>query len=271
LDIQALPNHNPATSFETERRMSKVYFIGAGPGDPELITVKGQRLVAEADLVLYAGSLVPREVVACAKDGAKVADSASMTLEDTHAMLVETVRSGGVAARVHTGDPALFGAIREQIALLDRDGIEWEVVPGVTAAFASAAMAGVSFTVPEATQSLVFTRAAGRTPVPEAESITSFAAHGCSMAVYLSTTLADSVQSQLLEGGLAPETRVVVARRAGWPDAEVVDSDVAHFPAVVANKGWKGQCVFLVLPGDSGDAVSKLYDAGFSHGCRSAK
>lgn len=250
--------------------MSKVYFIGAGPGDPELITVKGQRLIAEADLVLYAGSLVPKQVVACARQEAAVVDSAVMTLEQTHAMLVDTVRGGGVAARVHTGDPALYGAIREQIALLDRDGIAWEVVPGVTAAFASAAMAGISFTVPEATQSLVFTRASGRTTVPDAESIKSFAAHGCSMAVYLSTTLAESVRIQLLEGGMAERTRVVVARRAGWPDAEIVESTVAAFPDDVAARGWKGQCVFLVLPGDEGNAFSRLYDAGFSHGRREA-
>lgn len=252
--------------------MSKVYFIGAGPGDPELITVKAQRLIGEADLVLYAGSLVPREVVKCAKPEARVLDSAPMTLDETHALLVETVAAGGLAARVHTGEPSLFGAVREQAALLDCDGVPWEVVPGVTAAFAAAAMEGISFTVPERVQSLVFTRAPGRTPVPEDESLASFAAHGCSLAVYLSTGLAASVRDQLLEGGLAPETVVIVAHRAGWPDGQSLRTTVGELADVVAAKGWKGQAVFLVVPGeDAAPTASRLYDPAFAHGCRPAK
>lgn len=250
--------------------MPKVYFIGAGPGDPELITVKARRIIEEADLVLYAGSLVPREVVACARPGARVLDSAPMTLGETHALLLETAAAGGVAARVHTGDPSLFGAVREQAALLDRDGVPWEVVPGVTAAFAAAAMAGVSFTVPERVQSLVFTRAPGRTPVPEGESLASFAAHGCSMAVYLSTSLAETVRAELLAGGLPPETPVVVAHRAGWPDGQSLRTTLDGLAEAVAGRGWKGQAVFLVLPGEEGDApASRLYDPSFSHGGRS--
>ena len=126
----------------------QVYFIGAGPGDPDLITVRGRDLVAQADLVLYAGSLVPAKVVGCARSGAVIADSAGMSLEQTHALMLETARKGGIVARVHTGDPSLFGSVREQIALLDRDGVPWTIIPGVTAAFAAAARAGVSFTVP---------------------------------------------------------------------------------------------------------------------------
>ncbi|RLB13792.1 MAG: cobalt-precorrin-4 C(11)-methyltransferase, partial [Deltaproteobacteria bacterium] len=167
-------------------KQAKVYFIGAGPGDPELMTVKGQRLIREADLVLYAGSLVPRAVVACAKKGAKVADSSSMTLDQTHALLMETVRRGGTTARVHTGDPSLYGAIREQILLLERDGVEYEVVPGVSVAFAAAARAGISFTLPEITQTLILTRIEGKTPVPEKEHLKKLSAHGCSIAIYLS-------------------------------------------------------------------------------------
>lgn len=252
--------------------MSKVYFIGAGPGDPELLTVKAQRLIAEADLVLYAGSLVPREVLAGARPGARVADSSSMTLDETHALLCETVAGGGLAARVHTGDPSLFGAVREQAALLDRDGVPWEVVPGVTAAFAAAAMAGISFTVPGRTQSLVFTRAPGRTPMPGGESLASFAAHGCSLAVYLSTGLAGDVREALLAGGLAPGTAVVAAHRAGWPDGEAVRTTVGGMAEAAAERGWAGQAVFLVLPGeDAGPAASRLYDPSFAHGCRAAK
>ena len=250
--------------------MSKIYFIGAGPGDPELITVKARRIIEEADLVLYAGSLVPREVVACARPGARVLDSAPMTLDETHALLLEATAAGGMAARVHTGEPSLFGAVREQAALLDRDGVPWEVVPGVTAAFAAAAMAGVSFTVPERVQSLVFTRAPGRTPVPEGESLASFAAHGCSMAVYLSTALAGNVRDELLAGGLPSATPVVVAHRAGWPDGESLRTTLDGLADAVAGRGWKGQAVFLVLPGEDGEAPgSRLYDPSFSHGRRS--
>lgn len=255
--------------------MASVTFIGAGPGDPELITVKGQRLIAEADLVLYAGSLVPPEVVACAREDARVEDSSSMTLDETHALMVATVRAGGRVARVHTGDPSLYGAVQEQARLLDAEGVSWAIVPGVTAAFAAAAMAGESFTAPELVQSLVVTRAAGRTPVPEGESLTSFAAHGCSIAVYLSTSLAASVQEQLLAGGLPGETTVVVAHRAGWPDGEVLRTTLAALVDEVAQRGWTRQAVFLVLPGSGGgerggdeDPGSRLYDPGFGHGWR---
>ena len=144
-----------------ERKRSQVYFIGAGPGDPELITVKGHRCIKEADLVLYAGSLVPREVVDHAKKEAKVLDSSSMTLEETHSKILETARSGGAVARVHTGDPSLYGAIKEQMILLDRDDISYEIIPGVTVAFAAAAAAKVSFTLPEKAQTLILTRGRG--------------------------------------------------------------------------------------------------------------
>lgn len=249
--------------------MVSVYFIGAGPGDPELITVKGRRLVGEADLVLYAGSLVPREVVACAREGARVVDSAPLSLPETHALVMEAVRAGGLVARVHTGDPSLYGAVREQAALLDAEGVGWEIVPGVTAAFAAAAMAGVGFTVPEGTQSLVVTRAAGRTAVPQAEALRSFAAHGCSLAIYLSTALAGQVRSELLAGGLAQDTPVVLGRRVGWPDGQVLRTTLGGMAEAVRLGGWTGQVVFLILPGEAGPgAASRLYAPEFSHGRR---
>ena len=156
-----------------------VYFIGAGPGDPELITVKGSRLIGEADLVLYAGSLVPPAVVAHARPGARVIDSSPLNLAETHALIVETVRAGGMAARVHTGDPSLYGAMREQMRLLDAEGIGYEVVPGVTAAFAAAAAAGLSLTVPERSQTVILTRTPGRTPMPDTEQLRDLARHRC--------------------------------------------------------------------------------------------
>ncbi|WP_338668379.1 precorrin-4 C(11)-methyltransferase [Pseudodesulfovibrio methanolicus] len=249
--------------------MADVYFIGAGPGDPELLTVKGRRLIGEADLVLYAGSLVPAEVVAGAKAGAQVADSAPMSLEETHALMAETVASGGTVARVHTGDPSLYGAIREQMALMDAVGISYEVVPGVTAGFAAAAAARRSYTVPEVTQTLIFTRLEGKTPVPEGEGLRKLAAHGSAMCIYLSAGDPEGVQRELLAGGLAGATLVVMAYRVGWPDEQVVETELAELAQAARESGFTRQTVFLVLPGqgreDAGKARSLLYDENFKH------
>ena len=141
-----------------------VYFIGAGPGDPDLITVRGRELISRADLVLYAGSLVLKEVLAAARNDARVEDSAPLSLEETHALIMDTVRAGGSAVRVHTGEPSLYGAVREQADFLRRDGVNYEIVPGVIAAFAAAARARVAFTVSETTQTLILTRMSGRIP-----------------------------------------------------------------------------------------------------------
>jgi precorrin-4/cobalt-precorrin-4 C11-methyltransferase len=249
-----------------------VYFIGAGPGDPELITVKGRDIVREADLVLYAGSLVPRAVVREAPARARVEDSSGMTLEETHGLLRATVGGGGVAARVHTGDPSLYGAVREQMALLARDGIPFEVVPGVTAAFAAAASAGISFTLPERTQSLILTRIGGRTPVPEPEDLRSLAAHGSAMGVYLSASRAREVQEKLLAGGYPEETAVLLAHRVGWPDERLVFARLGELARVAQEEGMQRQAVFLVLPGQEEQGpFSRLYSRDFGHGYREAK
>ncbi len=252
--------------------MEKVFFIGAGPGDPELVTVKGQRLISEADLVLYAGSLVPKAVVACAKDGAIVEDSAPLNLEETHSVMMKTIRDGGTVARVHTGDSSLYGAIREQIELLDRDGVEYEVIPGVTAGFAAAAAACRSYTVPEVTQTLIFTRMAGRTPVPEDERLRDLAAHGSAMCIYLSAGDPEGIQSELLAGGLIESTLIVQAYRVGWPEEKVVETTLGNLAKTARENDFTRQTVFLVLPGqgieDAGQAKSLLYDKDFQHGYR---
>jgi precorrin-4/cobalt-precorrin-4 C11-methyltransferase len=257
----------------------RVWFIGAGPGDPELITVKGQRIISQADLVLYAGSLVPPQVVACARPDAVVADSAPMNLQQTHAMIRETVHSGGLVARVHTGDPALYGAIREQMALLALENIACGVVPGVTSAFAAAAAAGVSLTLPEITQSVIITRVQGRTPVPEAEQLRHLARRGTAMAIYLSAALPETITEELRAGGLPESTRIIAAYRVGWPDQRLVECTLATLTDTVHQEKLNRQTVFLVLPGNSmhsgiqhPDAASppcsRLYDADFSHGWR---
>lgn len=254
-----------------KEKQAKVYFIGAGPGDPELITVKGQRLIKEADLVLYAGSLVPGAVVACSKEGAKVVDSSSMTLDQTHAVIMETVRGGGKVARVHTGDPSLYGAVREQMILLDRDGVDYEVVPGVSVVFAAAARAGISLTLPEITQTLILTRTAGKTPIPAKERLKDLASHRCSLAIYLSAWNTRTMVEELLSGGYPEDTLVFTGYRIGWPDEDVFFSTLSALAKEMEKRGITKQAVFLVLPGQDRHSCSRLYDPGFSHGFRDAK
>lgn len=222
----------------------------------------------EADLVLYAGSLVPRGVVSCAKEGAKVQDSSSMTLEEIHEAVMDAVRSGGKVARVHTGDPSLYGAVKEQMELLERDRVPYQVIPGVTAGFAAAAAAKVSLTMPEATQTVIFTRAAGRTPVPDKEELRSLAAHQCTMVIYLSASRVDEVARALEDGGYPPDTTVVVGHRIGWEDETILVTTLPRLAEQVKDKGIKRQAVFLVLPGEERGVRSRLYDRAFSHGFR---
>ncbi|MFO7785847.1 MAG: precorrin-4 C(11)-methyltransferase [Thermodesulfobacteriota bacterium] len=252
----------------TEDRV-QVYFVGAGPGDPELITVRGRQVIREADLVLYAGSLVPPEIVACGRPDARVVDSSSMTLKETHSLICDAVRAGGLVARVHTGDPSLYGAMREQMALLERDGIACRVIPGVTSAFAAAAAAGVSFTLPEKTQSLILTRMAGRTPVPDREQLKEMARHRASMAVYLSAGDPERLVSELRLGGYPGRTPVIAAYRVGWPEERIVRATLDTLSEIVAREKITRQAIFLVLPGqDDETAFSRLYSPDFHHGFR---
>lgn len=248
-----------------------VWFVGAGPGDPDLLTIKGRACIEAADLVLYAGSLVPVATVACARAGARVVDSAPLTLEECHALMHDAAMAGQSVARVHTGDPSLYGTLREQIRLLERDGIPYGVVPGVTSACAAAAAAGLSFTVPEVTQSLILTRMEGRTPVPERERLGTLAAHGCSLAVYLSAAEPEALQKELL-GVLPAATTVLCAHRVGWPDQQLIRTTAGQLAACVREHGLTRQTVFLVLPGqDAAPTASKLYDPAFSHGRRKGR
>lgn len=256
---------------KTTLERGMVWFIGAGPGDPELITVKGRRLISEADLVLYAGSLVPAEVVACAKAEARVIDSAPLNLDETHALLREAALSGLMAARVHTGDPMLYGAVREQMALLERDGIPFAVAPGVSAVFAAAAAARVSLTVPERVQSLVVTRLDGRTPVPEGQRVEDYVRHGASLAVYLSAHDPGILAEALRRGGAAEDAPILLAHRVGWPDEKLVWTTLADLESTAHAQGFSRQTVFLILPGEKGgreSPPSRLYSKEFSHGYR---
>lgn len=239
---------------------ARVVFVGAGPGDPELITCKGKRCIQEADLVLYAGSLVPPELVACAGPQALVRDSAPLHLDEIVDLMLATVNQGGLVARVHTGDPTLYGAIREQMAALDKRDVDYEIIPGVTAAFAAAAAAKLSITIPEEAQSLVIARAQGKTPVPPTQCLEQWAKHGAPMAVYLSAQDPEAPAEELMAGGLSPQTPVLLAHRVGWPQQRLVLTTLQEMPAVARKEGLLRQTLFLVLPGEAGQQrFSRLY------------
>jgi precorrin-4/cobalt-precorrin-4 C11-methyltransferase len=251
----------------------KVHFIGAGPGDPELITVKGARLLGEADMVMYTGSLVDRELVRAHAPEAEVCDSSSMTLEETTSVIVETVLSGGNVARLHTGDPSIYGAIQEQMAELDRLGISYGVVPGVTSACAAAAALKQELTLPEVSQTVIITRLAGKTTVPGRESLCEIARIGATLVIYLSVSMIERVVEELLVGVYNPETPAAVVYRASWADERIIEGTLADIAVRVKEAGIGKQA--LILVGDvlkarkeGLKAKSLLYDRDFSHGCR---
>ncbi len=243
-----------------------VFFVGAGPGDPELLTIKAKKCIEQAGLVLFAGSLVPAEIIAFAAKDAELVDSAPLHLEETHALICRTIAQGKNVARVHTGDPSLYGTIREQMTLLDKENIPYMTIPGITASFAMAASCNRSFTVPAQTQTLIITRVDGRTPVPKAESLRKLASHGASMAVYLSAGHAKMLQKELLAGGMKPDTLIGIGYRVGWADQEIVECSLENLAQTVHEKGFVRQTVFLVLPDENtGQARSLLYDKNFAH------
>jgi precorrin-4/cobalt-precorrin-4 C11-methyltransferase len=253
--------------------LSKVHFIGAGPGDPELITVKGVRLLQEAEVVVFAGSLVDRELVRRYAAGAEAWDSAVMTLEETIDVMAGAIASGKRVVRLHTGDPSIYGAIQEQMAALDGLGIDYEVVPGVTSAFAAAALLRQELTLPEVSQTVIFTRIEGKTPVPERERLSEIARTGATMVIYLSTAMIDRVVAELLQGSYTPATPAAVVCRVSWPDEQVVEGSLADIAAKTREAGIDRQALIIVgdvlkVRKEGIKAKSLLYDKDFSHGFR---
>lgn len=253
--------------------MPKVHFIGAGPGDAELITVKGARLLREADLVVFAGSLVDRELVRTYAPDAEVYDSAGMTLDETIRVMAEAIAAEKRVVRLHTGDPSIYGAIQEQMAALDELGIDYEVIPGVTSAFAAAALLKQELTLPELSQTVIFTRVEGKTPVPERERLTEIARIGATLVIYLSVAMIDRVVAELLAGAYTPATPAAVVCRVSWPDEQVVEGTLADIAAKTRAAGIVRQA--LIIVGDvlkarqeGLKAKSLLYDKDFSHGFR---
>ncbi len=246
---------------------SRIYFVGAGPGDPELLTIKGMRLLERADTVIYAGSLVNPDLLELAPH-AELVDSAPLCLDDIVKVMVLRARDGKRVVRLHSGDPSLYGAIKEQIARLRSEGIDFEVVPGVSSLAAAAAALESELTVPGVSQTVIITRAAGRTPVPEREDIASLAVHGATMAIFLSAGLAEDVQKKLMEG-YKPGTPVAIVHKASRREQKIVRTSVAKLAEAAAESGIDRTAIILVgeALAQQGDE-SELYRKGFSHGCR---
>lgn len=251
--------------------MSKVYFIGAGPGDPELLTVKGQRIINSAEVIVYAGSLVNKEVLAGAMDKAEIHDSAYMAFEEVMAVLERGIREGKTVARVHTGDPAIYGAIQEQMNWLEEKGIDYEVIPGVSSFLAAAAALKQEYTLPEVTQTVMVTRMEGRTPVPEKEKLASLAKHGATICIFLSVGMIEEVVKEL-QNGYSDDTPIVVAQRVSWPDQKIVRGTLADIASKVKAEKITKTALIIVSPALKNDgAMSKLYDKTFTHEYRKGR
>ncbi|MDY3619042.1 precorrin-4 C(11)-methyltransferase [Agathobaculum sp.] len=249
-----------------------VHFVGAGPGAPDLITVRGAKLLREADVIVYAGSLVNTALLRDVKPGCELYDSAEMTLEEVLSVMIPAARAGKAVVRLHTGDPCVFGAHREQMDALDAAGVAFEVCPGVSSFCGAAAALHAEYTLPGVSQTVILTRMEGRTPVPEAERIEALAAHGASMAVFLSAGMLDELSQRLLAGGYAPDTPAAIVYKATWDDERVVRTTVSDL-AEAARAHGISKTALITVGGFLADRYerSKLYDPSFSTGFREAR
>lgn len=254
---------------------STISFVGAGPGAADLITIRGARLLRHADVVIFAGSLVDRKLVQLYATHADIFDSAGMTLTEVITVMMDAIGAGRSVVRLHTGDPSIYGAIQEQMDALDRLNIEYQVVPGVTSAFAAAAALKQELTLPEVSQTVIFTRVEGRTPVPEREQLSAIARLGATMVIYLSVGMVEKVVEQLLEGAYTGATPAAVVCRASWDDEQIIQCTLAELAEKVHQAGIDRQA--LIVVGDvlaarreGLKAKSLLYDSEFSHGFREA-
>lgn len=255
-----------------QRSPGKVMFVGAGPGDPKLITCKGKELLEQADVVIWAGSLVnPALLENCGKD-TEIYDSAGMTLPEVLAVMEKAVAAGKLVVRLHTGDPSLYGAIQEQMDHLRQQGIAYEVVPGVSSFLAAAASLKQEYTLPGVSQTVIITRLEGRTPVPAKEALAGLAAHQSNMCIFLSTHMLADVVSQLKQGGYAGDTPIVVAQKVSWPDEKVVRGTLDDIvEKVQAADIYKTALIIVSQSLDSAYELSQLYSPTFSHEFRQAK
>ncbi len=252
--------------------MKKITIVGAGPGDPKLITLKGLEKLQEADIIIYAGSLVNPELLKYCKEDTEIHNSAHMTLDEVLEVILKGVEEKKKVVRLHTGDPSMYGAIQEQIKPLNEKGIDVEIIPGVSSVFAAAAALNLEYTLPDVSQTLILTRMEGRTPVPEREKLHSLAQHQTTMAIFLSVGMIEDVVSELLKGGYKPDTPIAVVQKASWPDQKEVLGTMADIAQKVKEADINKTA--LILVGDvlkKEYSLSKLYDPSFTTEFREAK
>jgi len=251
---------------------AKINFVGAGPGAVDLITVRGKSLIEKADVIIYAGSLVNPALLDYAKKDCRIYNSATMTLEEVMEVMIASAKEGKAIVRLHTGEPSIYGATREQMDILDKENISYESCPGVSACFGAAASLNLEYTLPGITQTLIITRAEGRTSLPSTEGIAKLAAHQTSMAIYLSAGLLEKVQGELIEGGFSEDTPAAIVYKATWPEEKIMYCTVGEIHKTGEENGIKNTALILV-----GDAIktkeyerSKLYSPDFTTGFREA-
>ena len=246
-----------------------IYFVGAGPGAADLITVRGKTLLEQADLIIYAGSLVNPALLQYAKEECVIMDSAKMTLEEVIEAMVPMAEQGKTVVRLHTGDPSIYGAIREQMDLLQQHKLEYEVVPGVSSFFGAAAALKAEYTLPNVSQTVIITRMEGRTPVPPKEEISLLAAHQATMAIFLSSGMLDKLSERLIAGGYTADTPAAIVYKATWPEQKVFRCTVATLPQTARDNNISRTALILV-GGFLGTDYERslLYDPTFTHGYR---
>ena len=242
-----------------------INFVGAGSGAADLITVRGKKLLEEADVIIYAGSLVNKELLDCAKEGCEIYNSAYMTLEEVTEKMIDAEKKGLKTVRLHTGDPCLYGAIREQMDILDENKIEYAVCPGVSSFCGAAAALNLEYTLPNVSQSVIITRMAGRTPVPEKESIESFASHNATMVIFLSTSMLEELSKRLVSGGYKKETPTAIVYKATWSDEKKIICTVETLAEKAKENGITKTALIIVGNVLEGEYErSKLYDPYFT-------
>ena len=248
-----------------------VHIVGAGPGDPELITVKGRRYLEEADVVIYAGSLVNPALLAVCREDAVIHNSAKMTLDEVIAVIEEAEADGKMTVRLHTGDPAIYGAIQEQMDAMAKKGIAYDVVPGVSSFLAAAAALRQEYTLPGISQTVIITRQPGRTPVPEREQLRALAAHQSTMCIFLSITMLETIVADLIAGGYAEDTPIAIVQKASWPEQKIVRGTLATIVAKVEGAKIDRTAMIVVSHCLGADyELSRLYAPEFSHMFRKA-
>ena len=249
-----------------------IHFVGAGSGAADLITVRGKKFLEEADVVIYAGSLVNPQLLEYTKEGCEIYNSAKMTLEEVLEVMAKSENEGKTTVRLHTGDPCIYGAIREQMDVLDEKGISYDYCPGVSAFCGAASALNLEYTLPEISQSVIITRMEGRTPVPSKESIQSFAAHRATMVVFLSTSMLEELSRRLIEGGYNADTPAAIVYKATWPDEKKFICTVGTLAQTAADNNITKTALMII--GDAVGAVhyerSKLYDPTFTTEFREA-